>query len=298
MAIRLIDKLGDGGFADVWRGQDDLEREVAVKIVRAANLGVADALAHARALARTRHPNVVTVYRLDRVRDPDSDTECDCVVMELIQGSTLSAVHSVGVPLSVPEVTRIGRAVSDGLAHIHEQGMVHGDLHDENVMVGPDCVKLIDILYRDSLALASTASREFLLRRDITSLRSLVEALLENSVLGHESARRFNGAIGSRVTLERVRDAFESVIGEFVDGTADEPEGGEIVDPTVYFHNERFCQAFPGVRGARLFDTPSEIVDRLDILLRKPLNFRGLDERVGRVVRQSPIWWWRGMSNL
>lgn len=55
MKLQILKKLGDGGFADVWLARDELDREVAVKIVREASVGVADALAHAKALARATH---------------------------------------------------------------------------------------------------------------------------------------------------------------------------------------------------------------------------------------------------
>ena len=90
MKIKLLEKLGDGAFADVWRALDELDREVAVKIIRPANLGVADALAHAKALARASHPNVVAVLTIEKVADPDSGAKVDCVVMELLQGRNMS----------------------------------------------------------------------------------------------------------------------------------------------------------------------------------------------------------------
>jgi serine/threonine protein kinase len=43
MKLRLTSKLGDGGFADVWRAKDALDRDVAVKIVREAGAAVSSA---------------------------------------------------------------------------------------------------------------------------------------------------------------------------------------------------------------------------------------------------------------
>jgi hypothetical protein len=58
-------------------------------------------------------------------------------------------------------------------------------------------------------------------------------------------------------------------------------------DSTVFF-SERFAQAFPGVRGISWFDDPNEIEMRLLKLLEEPLSFSG----------KTPVWWWRGDSNL
>jgi serine/threonine protein kinase len=273
MPVKLFEKLGDGAFADVWRGVDDLDRPVAVKIVRAAQLGVADALAHARALARTNHPNVVTVYRIDQVIAPDSGESCDCVVMELIAGGTLGQIFAAPDLLDDERVRRVGLGVIDGLEHIHRQGLVHGDFHEDNVMVGDDRVKIIDILYRETLALLSTASREFCLRRDLTGLRSLLEILLEHSILGEDAARHFARDIGARPSILDVRAAFESALSSGrtaePDATNDDGDnvvGGALVNSVVYFYQDRLQAAFPGVRGLKEFRGSREIVDRLDIL--------------------------------
>ena len=146
MKLTLHEKFGDGAFADVWRATDELDRDVAVKIVRLANVGVADALAHAKALARASHPNVVAVLTLERISDPDGNGDVDCVVMELIGGKTLAQTFEEN-PLSVDQVKVLGLGILDGLEHIHAQGMAHGDLHEENVMVASGEAKVIDILY-------------------------------------------------------------------------------------------------------------------------------------------------------
>lgn len=60
-------------------------------------------------------------------------------------------------------------------------------------------------------------------------------------------------------------------------------------DSSTPFFQYRFGKAFPGVRGKAEFTNPSECVDRLSILLKQPLNGKRLN---------SPIWWFRGSSNL
>src|ERR1700758_1310211 len=90
LKVTLHSRLGDGGFADVWKATADRGRNVAVKIVRASAAVMSSALAHARALARTSHPNVVSIFSLERVNDPSSKTEVDGIVMELLEGTTLA----------------------------------------------------------------------------------------------------------------------------------------------------------------------------------------------------------------
>lgn len=52
---------------------------------------------------------------------------------------------------------------------------------------------------------------------------------------------------------------------------------------TTAFFSERFGLAFPGVRGVEWFDEPKTAVDRLCLLLKKPIVF----------PNTTPIWWWR-----
>lgn len=55
MKLNIESKIDDGGFADVWKAKDELDRDVAVKIVRPDSVGTANALAHAKALAQGAH---------------------------------------------------------------------------------------------------------------------------------------------------------------------------------------------------------------------------------------------------
>lgn len=211
MQLTLHDKLGDGAFADVWRATDQLDRDVAVKIVRPANAGVADALAHAKALARANHPNVVAVLTLEQVEDPDGAGKVDCVVMELIRGKTLAETF-LSEPLNMDELKSLGLGIMDGIEHIHAQGLAHGDLHEENVMVTEGIAKVIDILYLNSLATLSTEKRSTRLRKDLLSLRLLIQQLIIHSELDSAEATEFNYLLESDAALEDIRSAFLKII--------------------------------------------------------------------------------------
>ena len=211
MKLKLLDKLGDGAFADVWRARDELEREVAVKIIRSANLGVADALAHAKALARASHPNVVAVLTIEKITDPDSGDNVDCVVMELLQGMTL-AKRLEGKVISLAEAQNIGIGIINGILHIHAQGMTHGDLHEENVMIVGETSKVIDILYLNSLALLSTEKRSSKLKRDLLSLRILLQQLIIQSELDSAQATEFNNLLDADADINDIKSAFVKIL--------------------------------------------------------------------------------------
>jgi serine/threonine protein kinase len=210
MPIHLIRIAGDGAFGDVWEAKDELDRTVAVKIIRAANVGVADALAHAKALARVVNPNVVQVYSLTQVPDPESGVLVDCVVMEFIDGETLDDLFE-SKRLDLPELRRIGHGILNGLEHIQLQGLAHGDLHNGNIMVTDTAVKIIDILYRDTLAMLSTVKRDERLQRDLRAVRIMLQDMMAHSELDPAEAGEFNTLLHGDATLQQIGDAFEQI---------------------------------------------------------------------------------------
>lgn len=77
-----------------------------------------------------RHPYVVPVHEVDL----DRTTERLYVVMDLIEGHPLSDLIRQG-PLSVPRATRLMRQVLQALEAAHTQGLVHGHLSPNKILV-------------------------------------------------------------------------------------------------------------------------------------------------------------------
>jgi len=211
MKVTLTRKLDSGGFGDVWEGRDALDREVAVKIIRSATAAISNALDHAKALARTNHPNVVKVHSIESVTDPETGRKVKGVVMELIRGTTL-AERLNGARFAMQELRTIGVGVIDGLAHIHAQGLSHGDLHNENVMLVGCDVKIIDILYLNTLAALSTRKKATKLKSDLTQLRFLLQDLLAHSELDLSEATEFNNLLRTSEDIRAIRVAFLRII--------------------------------------------------------------------------------------
>lgn len=142
--LRAIERVGEGSFGEVWRAYDpSLHREVALKL-RRTNGSDTEAsvhrshdpatrhwLAEARALARVRHPNVLTVF---------GATEHEGRVgmwTELVRGETLEARLARGPALTPHEVASLGADLCAALAAVHDAGLVHGDVKAANVMIEP-----------------------------------------------------------------------------------------------------------------------------------------------------------------
>ncbi|GAA3820574.1 serine/threonine-protein kinase [Streptomyces phyllanthi] len=144
--FELLEQLGTGGMSTVWRARDVvLHREVALKEVRPADPRVTDAtpgsvrvqhervLREARALARLRHPNVVTIHHIVE-QDP-----YPWLVMELVPGPSLQKRLETG-PLDPREAARLGRDVLAALRAAHAAGIHHRDVKPANILLreGPE----------------------------------------------------------------------------------------------------------------------------------------------------------------
>src|SRR5947209_5023084 len=125
-----------GGMADVYHGWDRrLSREVAIKVLRpelSADDDYVDRFRdEARTAARLTHPNIVAVY------DTGTDNADVYMVMEWVDGPTLSQVIRAEAPLSVERACRIGADVAAGLEYAHDHGVTNRDVKSSNILIGP-----------------------------------------------------------------------------------------------------------------------------------------------------------------
>ena len=140
---RIVEQIAAGGMGVVHRARDErLGRDVALKVLPAGALH--DAAARERfqrealALSRLNHPHIATIYDLDRQDD------VDFLVMEYIPGKTVAQMIA-GRPLEESEAASIACQITEALEEAHEQGIIHGDLKSDNVIVTPKgWVKVLD----------------------------------------------------------------------------------------------------------------------------------------------------------
>ena len=149
---RIEARVGQGGMGAVYRGTHlHTTRTVAIKVIRSHLTSRAEFVERfrreAEAAGRLRHPNVVDVTDFGF-----ASTESGRVaylVMEFLDGCTLSDILAEETRLPVSWAVDIVEQVSSALDEAHAQGIVHRDLKPENIWLEPNrrggyTVKVLD----------------------------------------------------------------------------------------------------------------------------------------------------------
>jgi len=130
----LLSRMGIGGMAYVYKAKDKaLNRIVAVKTLKDEYAQDKDFIKRfkdeALSVAKLSHENIVNVY------DVGYDNSMNYIVMECVEGTTLSSyMESVG-PLDIKEVVDIALQIFAALEHAHNNGIIHRDIKPQNILI-------------------------------------------------------------------------------------------------------------------------------------------------------------------
>ena len=146
-SYRIEAKIGSGGMGIVYRAVDPrLGRKVAIKVLPSSAVANSDRerrlIQEARAASALNHPNIVTIYEIDRCEQDGQSTSF--IAMEFVPGSTLAQLIG-GKGLRLRDALKYAVQIADALFAAHSAGIVHRDLKPSNVMVTPQgTVKILD----------------------------------------------------------------------------------------------------------------------------------------------------------
>ena len=130
---KLVQLLGQGGFADVYLGEHiHLNTFAAIKILRTQleEDSVENFRSEARTLAHLKHPNIVQVL------DFGVDDLTPYLVMQYASNGTLRQRHPRGTQVPLNVVLSYVKQLSSALQYAHSQKLIHRDIKPENMLVG------------------------------------------------------------------------------------------------------------------------------------------------------------------
>ena len=134
---QLLERLGSGGMAEVFRARDlMLDRYVAIKVLRgdySEHPGFQESFRQeARAAANLTHPNIVTVHDFGLAEG------MLYIVMELVPGRDLKSLLRKRGRLPAAEAIHLIVQACAGIGYAHRAGLVHCDVKPHNMLVTPD----------------------------------------------------------------------------------------------------------------------------------------------------------------
>ncbi len=133
----IIDSVGSGGMADVFKAKDErLNRFVAIKVLKSEYSSdksfVNKFRGEAQSAAGLSHPNIVNVY------DVGDDGGLYYIVMELVEGITLKRFIERKGKLEVKEAVGISIQIAQGMEAAHDNHIIHRDIKPQNIIISRD----------------------------------------------------------------------------------------------------------------------------------------------------------------
>lgn len=130
---RLVQVIGQGGFADVYLGEHVyLNTQAAIKVLRTQldQNDMSGFLGEARTIASLRHLHIV------RVLDFGVENTTPFLVMDYAPKGTLRRLYPKGTQLPLQVIIPSIKQVADALQYAHDQHFIHRDIKPENMLIG------------------------------------------------------------------------------------------------------------------------------------------------------------------
>lgn len=132
---QLLKKIGGGFFGEVWLAHDThIDRDVAVKVQVLSKETVADKLQEAQIGNHLDHKNLVRVHSADTV--PYKDEVLLLIAMDFYSNGSIANMFNRMGFIPIRDVIRYLIDVLKGLEYLHGNGLYHGDIKPQNILIG------------------------------------------------------------------------------------------------------------------------------------------------------------------
>lgn len=219
---KIVDKLGGGGMSTVYLAEDTiLNREVAIKAISIPQNEKEETMKRfereVNNATQLSHENIVEVY------DVQEDEECFFLIMEYIDGPTLSEyIHSHG-PLSIDTAIDFTNQILKGVAQAHDKLIIHRDIKPQNILIDKNkTLKIFDFGIAKALSETSMTQTNHVLgtvqylspeqakgetTNEATDIYSIGIVLFEMLV----GEPPFNGETAVSIAIKHIQDSIPNV---------------------------------------------------------------------------------------
>jgi eukaryotic-like serine/threonine-protein kinase len=151
---RIESLLGQGGMGRVYKAYDkNLDRHVAIKVVRAGVMGDAEARKRFRQelllASKISHKNILRIHDMGEVGD------VKFISMAYVEGPDLYHILRETPKLPFTRILAFARQLAEALAAAHAEGVAHRDLKPQNILVDKD-----DHIYVSDFGLARSLEED------------------------------------------------------------------------------------------------------------------------------------------
>jgi serine/threonine protein kinase/tetratricopeptide (TPR) repeat protein len=228
---RIESLLGQGGMGRVYKGYDkELNRIVAIKVVRQGVMGETDALSRFKQelvlASKISHKNILRIHDLGEVDG------MKFITMAYVDGHDLHQIIKDSAKLPLERVLKFATQLAGALAAAHAENVVHRDLKPQNILVDKN-----DQVYISDFGLAKSFAEGAVGMTQAGALLGTPRYMSPEQVEGKPTDGRSDiyayGLILYEMTTGDVPFAGDSTLGVMYQRIKEKPKSPKLVNPSL-----------------------------------------------------------------
>lgn len=228
---RIEALLGQGGMGRVYKAYDkDLDRVVAIKVVRQGALSETDALRRFKQelllASKISHKNILRIHDMGEVNG------VRFISMAYVEGQDLHQIITSNPKMPLDRMLNFAKQFAEALAAAHAEGVIHRDLKPQNILVGKD-----DQIYISDFGLAKSFEEGAVAMTKTGAFLGTPRYMSPEQVEGRPADQRSDlyayGLILYEMAVGDVPFTGESTLKVMYQRVQEKPKSPKLVNPTL-----------------------------------------------------------------